>query len=132
MCRKVINSKMTGDHSIEIWGDGHQTRSFMYIDDCTDGIQRIMDSKIDFPINLGSDEMVSINQLVDIVEDIAGIKLDRRYNLDAPKGVRGRSSDNTLIEKTLGWAPSISLRTGMEKTYAWIYDQMTRNVASKV
>lgn len=123
---------MTGDHNIEIWGDGHQTRSFMYIDDCTYGIDRIMSSHIDYPINLGSAEMVSINQLVDMVEDIAGIKLDRHYNLNAPKGVRGRSSDNTLIEKELGWEPSISLREGMEKTYAWIYDQITSNVKSKV
>jgi nucleoside-diphosphate-sugar epimerase len=132
ICRKVINSKLTGDHNIEIWGDGHQTRSFMYIDDCTYGIDRIMSSHIDYPINLGSAEMVSINQLVDMVEDIAGIKLDRHYNLNAPKGVRGRSSDNTLIEKELGWEPSISLREGMEKTYAWIYDQITSNVKSKV
>lgn len=130
--RKVINAKLSGDHSIEIWGDGLQTRSFMYIDDCTYGIKRIMDSHIDFPINLGSAEMVSINQLVDIVEDIAGIKLERRYNLGAPKGVRGRSSDNTLIEKELGWEPSIPLRDGMEKTYSWIYDQITRNVKSKI
>ncbi len=125
MCRKVINSKMTGDMNIEIWGDGEQTRSFMYVDDCTSGIDKIMESHIEYPINLGSAEMVSINQLVDIVEDIAGIKLNRSYNLGAPKGVRGRSSDNTLIKKELGWEPSISLREGMEKTYAWIYDQMT-------
>ncbi|MCA0361422.1 MAG: NAD-dependent epimerase/dehydratase family protein [Armatimonadetes bacterium] len=125
MCRKVINSKMTGDLNIEIWGDGEQTRSFMYVDDCTSGIDKIMESHIEYPINLGSAEMVSINQLVDIVEDIAGIKLNRSYNLGAPKGVRGRSSDNTLIKKELGWEPSISLREGMEKTYAWIYDQMT-------
>ena len=125
MCRKVINSKLTGDMNIEIWGDGEQTRSFMYVDDCTSGIDKIMESHIEYPINLGSAEMVSINQLVDIVEDIAGIKLNRSYNLDAPKGVRGRSSDNTLIKKELGWEPSISLREGMEKTYAWIYDQMT-------
>ncbi|MBS1712724.1 MAG: NAD-dependent epimerase/dehydratase family protein [Armatimonadetes bacterium] len=132
ICRKVINSKLTGDHNIEIWGDGHQTRSFMYIDDCTLGIKKIMDSGIEYPINLGSSEMVSINQLVGMVEDIAGITLDRHYNLNAPKGVRGRSSDNTLIEKELGWEPSVSLREGMEKTYAWIYDQMTSNVPSKV
>ncbi len=125
ICRKVIQSKMSGDHTIEIWGDGHQTRSFMYIDDCTFGIDKIMESHVDYPINLGSAEMVSINQLVDIVEDIAGVKLDRQYNLSAPKGVRGRSSDNTLINKELGWEPSISLREGMEKTYAWILDQMT-------
>ncbi len=132
ICRKVISSKLSGNHAIEIWGDGQQTRSFMYIDDCTYGIKRLIDSHIEFPINLGSSEMVSINQLVDIVEELAGIKLDRRYNLSAPKGVRGRSSDNTLIMKELGWEPSISLRTGMEKTYAWIFDQMTSNIPSRV
>lgn len=132
MCRKVINAKLTGDHNIEIWGDGEQTRSFMYIDDCTYGIDRIMESGIEYPINLGSAEMVSINQLVSIVEDIAGIKLDRHYKLDAPKGVRGRSSDNTLINKELGWEPSIALKDGMAKTYAWIYDQMTSDTPSPV
>jgi nucleoside-diphosphate-sugar epimerase len=131
ICRKVIQAKLSGDHSIEIWGDGQQTRSFMYIDDCVYGTKRIMDSGIDYPINLGSSEMVSINQLVDIVEDIAGIKLDRKYNLDAPKGVRGRSSDNTLIKRELNWEPSIPLRSGMEKTYAWIYDQIQSKIPSK-
>lgn len=124
ICRKVIAAKMGGDHRIEIWGDGLQTRSFQYIDDCLHGTQAIMESDIIEPINLGSAEMVSINQLVDMVEDIAGIKLERSYKLDAPKGVRGRSSDNTLIKKTLGWEPSITLRAGLEKTYAWIHDQM--------
>jgi nucleoside-diphosphate-sugar epimerase len=123
ICRKVIQAKVSGDHSIEIWGDGTRTRSFMYIDDCLKGVQMIMDSNILEPINLGSEEMVSINQLVDIVEDIAGIKLKRTYDLTAPKGVMGRNSDNTLIRQYLGWEPSIPLRTGLEKTYAWIYDQ---------
>jgi nucleoside-diphosphate-sugar epimerase len=126
ICRKVITAKQSGNHEIEIWGDGHQTRSFMYIDDCIKGIDLIFNSdKVTFPINLGSAEKVSINQLVDIVESIAGIKLKRKYNLSAPKGVNGRNSDNVLIEKTLGWEPNTSLRVGMEKTYAWIYDQMT-------
>ncbi len=124
ICRKVIESKMSGDHTIEIWGNGHQTRSFMYIDDCLKGVRSIMDSNIEYPINLGSDELVSINQLVDMVEDIAGIKLKRCYNLAAPKGVNGRNSDNTLIKKELGWAPDIRLRDGMERTYAWIHDQI--------
>lgn len=124
ICRKVINAKLSGTSEIEIWGDGLQTRSFMYIDDCLYGVQAIMTRDIVNPINLGSAEMVSINQLVDIVEEIAGVKLNRRYKLDAPKGVRGRSSDNTLIKELLGWEPSIPLRDGMEKTYAWIYDQM--------
>src|SRR3954454_12758259 len=99
ICRKVAEAKLTGNHDIEIWGDGEQTRSFMYIDDCVHGSKAIMDSDILEPINLGSSEMVTINQLVDIVEDIAGITLDRRYDLDAPKGVRGRNSDNTLIRE---------------------------------
>ena len=123
--RKVIEAKQSGKHEIEIWGDGHQTRSFMYIDDCLKGIQAIMHSEIVEPLNLGSSELVSINQLVDMVEDIAGIKLKRSYNLKAPKGVNGRNSDNTLIKKLLHWEPDTRLRVGMEKTYRWIYDEMT-------
>lgn len=132
MCRKVIDAKMSGNHDIEIWGDGHQTRSFMYIDDCVKGTQMILNSDILEPINLGSSELVSINQLVDIVEKIAGIKLNRRYNLGAPKGVRGRNSDNSMIQALLGWEPSIKLQDGMEKTYAWIYDEMQKRVPSVV
>ena len=124
MCRKVIEAKRSGKHEIDIWGTGHQTRSFMYIDDCTKGTQAILESDILEPINLGSSELVTINQLVDIVEEIAGIKLERRYDLGAPKGVNGRNSDNTLIEKYLGWEPSVRLRDGMAKTYAWIEGQM--------
>jgi GDP-D-mannose 3', 5'-epimerase len=123
ICRKVIEAKANGAHEIEIWGSGEQTRSFMYADDCIKGLQLIMDSDILEPINLGSTEAVSINQLVDIVEDIAGVKLKRIYNLDAPKGVNGRNSENTLIKKYLNWEPNTPLRNGMEKTYAWIYDQ---------
>lgn len=125
VCRKIIEAKLSGKHEIEIWGDGLQTRSFMFIDDCVHGIKEIMMSDIRVPLNLGSDQLVTINQLVDIAEGIAGIKLDRRYNLDAPKGVRGRNSDNTLILDLLGWAPSISLENGLEETYAWIFDQVT-------
>jgi nucleoside-diphosphate-sugar epimerase len=124
ICRKVIEAKLSGRHEIEIWGTGQQTRSFMYIDDCLTGTQRIMASEIEEPINLGSAESVTINQLVDIVEAIAGLRLRRRYDLGAPKGVNGRNSDNTLILERLGWAPSISLREGMEKTYRWIYDEI--------
>ena len=124
VCRKVIEAKLSGQHQIEIWGDGHQTRSFMYIDDCLRGTQAILASDILEPINLGSSELVSINQLVDIVEDIAGIKLKRSYNLKAPKGVNGRNSDNTLIKKLLGWEPGVRLRDGLEMTYRWIHDQM--------
>jgi len=123
ICRKVVQAVVTGKHEIEIWGNGHQTRSFMYIDDCVNGIDRIINSQILEPINLGSSEAVSINQLVDIVEDIAGIKVERMYNLDAPKGVNGRNSDNSLIQQYLGWEPGISLREGLGKTYKWIYDQ---------
>jgi len=123
ICRKVIHAKATGNHQIEIWGDGTQTRSFMYIDDCLQGIDMITHSNIDEPINLGSNELVTINGLVDIVEEIAGIKLQRNYKLDAPKGVNGRNSDNTRIQQLLDWQPGIRLRDGMAKTYAWIHDQ---------
>ena len=125
ICRKVVEAKLNGTKEIEIWGSGEQTRSFMYIDDCLKGSQEIMRSEtITFPINLGSSEKVSINRLVDVVEEIAGVRLRRRYNLNAPKGVNGRNSDNVLIQKMLGWEPSIPLKVGMERTYAWIYDQM--------
>ena len=123
ICRKVIQAKLSGRQEIEIWGDGHQTRSFMYIDDCLKGTEAILASDILEPINLGSNELVTINRLVDIVEEIAGVKLKRRYNLKAPKGVNGRNSDNTLIQRLLDWEPRTSLRSGMEKTYAWIYDE---------
>jgi GDP-D-mannose 3',5'-epimerase len=125
ICRKVAAAKLAGEDQIEIWGDGEQTRSFMYIDDCLVGTTRIMESDILDPINLGSSELVTINQLVDIVEEIAGVRLKRRYNLDAPKGVRGRNSDNTLILERLGWEPSTPLSVGLEKTYAWIYDELS-------
>jgi GDP-D-mannose 3',5'-epimerase len=126
ICRKVIAAKLAGRHEIEIWGDGNQTRSFMYIDDCLRGTKAILSSEILEPINLGSSELVSINQLVDIVEQIGAIKLKRNYNLSAPKGVNGRNSDNTLIRQYLGWEPSVRLRDGLEKTYGWIYEQMTQ------
>jgi nucleoside-diphosphate-sugar epimerase len=123
ICRKVIEAKVNGKHEINIWGDGEQTRSFMYIDDCLKGIQMILASEVTEPLNLGSSELVSINQMVDMVEKIAGVKLKRSYDLSAPKGVRGRNSDNTLIKKLLGWEPNVKLYDGLEKTYAWIYDQ---------
>jgi nucleoside-diphosphate-sugar epimerase len=123
ICRKVIEAVATGGDEIEVWGDGRQTRSFMYIDDCIYGVRRIMDSAIEEPINLGSSELVTINRLVDLAEDIAGVKLHRRYNLSAPKGVNGRNSDNTLIQSLLGWQPATPLRQGLEATYAWIHDQ---------
>jgi GDP-D-mannose 3',5'-epimerase len=120
ICRKVIQAKRSGSLDIEIWGDGLQARSFMWIDDCIDGIHRIMESETRDPINLGSSELVSINGLVDIVEEIAGVHLARRYNPDAPKGVRGRNSDNTRIQQLLGWEPSTPLVTGMRRTYDWM------------
>jgi GDP-D-mannose 3',5'-epimerase len=125
ICRKIAEAKISGDHSITIWGDGEQTRSFMHIDDCVEGTRLIMDSDIDVPINLGRSEMVTINQLVDIVEEIAGITVNRDYDLSAPKGVRGRNSDNTMIRAALGWEPGTSLRAGLEPTYRWIYDQVS-------
>jgi nucleoside-diphosphate-sugar epimerase len=124
ICRKVLEAAASGRHEIEIWGDGHQTRSFMYIDDCVKGILKIFSSDIHEPINLGSNELVTINQLVDVVEGIAGVRLRRKYNLNAPKGVNGRNSDNTKIMEYLGWQPSIRLRDGMEKTYSWIESQV--------
>ena len=125
VCRKVIEARLDGTNEIEIWGDGMQTRSFTYIDDTIEGLFRIMESEFTDPINLGSTQLVTINGLVDIVEGIAGVKLERKYNLSAPQGVRGRNSDNTLIIEQLGWEPSISLEAGLEKTYHWIHDQMT-------
>ncbi len=130
VCRKVIQAKMNGTNEIEIWGDGKQTRSFMYMDDCTKGTQMIAESDILEPINLGSDELVTINQLVDIAEEIAGVKLKRNYKLDAPKGVNGRNSDNTMILKQLKWEPSIRLRDGLEKTYHWIEEEMRSGTKS--
>jgi GDP-D-mannose 3', 5'-epimerase len=123
ICRKVIHAIETGADEIEIWGDGKQTRSFMYIDDCIEGVLRIMHSDIEEPINLGSDEMTTINGLVEIVEGIAGVELEHKHNLSAPKGVNGRNSDNTLIKKYLGWAPRIRLRNGIEPTYHWIREE---------
>jgi len=124
ICRKVAQAVLSGSGEIEIWGDGEQARSFMYIDDCVTGTRMIMDGRPGEPINLGSAELVTINQMVDIVESIAGVQLRRRYLLDAPQGVRGRSSDNTLIRRRFGWEPSIILKDGLERTYSWVFDQV--------
>jgi len=132
VCRKVIQAQLSGSGEIEIWGDGEQTRSFTYIDDCLVGTQRLMHSDIREPLNVGSDQLVTINQLVDIVERIAGVRLTRRYKLDAPKGVRGRNSDNTLITQQLGWAPSVRLEDGMRHTYEWIHGEMTKQTRRTV
>jgi nucleoside-diphosphate-sugar epimerase len=126
ICRKVAEAVRSGVHEIEIWGDGQQTRSFMYIDDCIYGTRMIMDGDSADPVNLGSSELVSIDNLVSMVEEIAGVTLKRTYNLDAPQGVRGRNSDNAQIQKTYGWAPSTSLATGLEATYRWIHDQLEK------
>lgn len=133
LSRKVIEAQDTGDLQITIWGDGNQTRSFMYIDDCTKGIDFIMhcDELIATPINLGTSELVSINTLVSEIEDIAGVELTRNYDLDAPRGVAGRNSDNTFINEILGWEPDTPLHFGMDKTYSWIKQQYTDRKAGK-
>lgn len=124
ICRKVAEAKLSGADEIEVWGDGKQARSFMFIDDCVEGTLRLTGSDVHEPLNVGSSELVTINQLIDIVQEIAGVELGRRHDLSAPQGVRGRNSDNTLIEERLGWSPSISLRDGLAVTYAWIEEQV--------
>jgi nucleoside-diphosphate-sugar epimerase len=124
ICRKVAEAVLSGGTEIEVWGDGEQSRSFMYIDDGIEGTQRLDASSIDTPMNIGSSELVTINQLVDTVCSIGGVQLERRHVLAAPQGVRGRNSDNTEIKSNLGWQPSISLQSGLERTYAWVYDQV--------
>ena len=131
ICRKIIEAKIKKKKKIEVWGDGKQTRSFMFIDDCIEGILRIFFSKFSDPINLGSSEKVSINQMIKIIEKIALIKVKKNYLLNKPKGVRGRSSDNKLIKKILNWEPSIKLNEGLEKTYHWIYSEISRNSNNK-
>jgi GDP-D-mannose 3',5'-epimerase len=133
ICRKVIEAKETGKHEIVIWGDGTQTRSFMYIDDCVLGINKIVDCDdlIATPINLGSSELFSINELVSLAEEIGGVKLERKYDLNAPRGVAGRNSDNTFIKKVLGWEPKTPFREGLAKTYAWIEQQYADRKAGK-
>jgi GDP-D-mannose 3', 5'-epimerase len=128
ICRKVAAAKLSGDKRIEIWGDGEQTRSFTYIDDCLEGTLRLTASDVRDPLNVGSEQLVTINELVDIVERVAGVTLKREYDLDAPQGVRGRNSDNTLIAQRLGWAPSISLEDGLTATYAWVHDQVAASL----
>ncbi|UQX12200.1 NAD-dependent epimerase/dehydratase family protein [Candidatus Mycobacterium methanotrophicum] len=130
LCRKIATAALTGCHEIEVWGDGEQTRSFMYVDDCIEGTLRITAGDSALPVNVGSSELVSINQMVSIIEQIAGITVKRKYNLDAPKGVRGRNSDNTLIKEIYGWEPSITLADGLERTYRWIFDQLSASGAT--
>lgn len=124
LARKVAQAKLTGKHEIDIWGDGEQKRSFTFIEDAVEGTVQLFESDYNSPLNIGSEEMVSVNQMVDILEEIAGIRLKRKYILDAPQGVRGRNSDNTLIRSTLGWAPATPLVLGLETTYSWIENQV--------
>jgi GDP-D-mannose 3',5'-epimerase len=126
ICRKIAQAKLTGHHEIEIWGDGEQTRSFTYIDDCLKGTTLVTDGTYADALNVGSSEMVTINQLVELVEQIAGIRVQRRYNLGAPRGVRGRNSDNSLIRSIYDWEPSTTLQRGLEVLYPWIHDQLAR------
>jgi GDP-D-mannose 3', 5'-epimerase len=124
LCRKIIEAKMSKNHEIEVWGDGEQTRSFMYITDCIEGTKKIFNSNLTDPYNVGSDEQVSINQMIEIIEEIAGFKVKRNYLLDKPKGVRGRSSNNEKILKDLNWQPSVKLKDGLKLTYQWIFNQI--------
>ena len=128
LSRKVAIAVLTNDPIVNIWGDGEQTRSFTYISDAIYGSELLFASDFDQPLNIGSEEMVTMNQVVDTLEQIAGIKLTRKYDHNAPQGVRGRNSDNTLIRQELGWAPSVSLLSGLEQTYAWVYDQVARQL----
>ena len=126
LSRKIIEAKKSDNLKIEVWGDGEQTRSFMYIDDCITGLDKLMESDFSDPINLGRSELVSINQLIDIISEISGVEVEREHNLDAPQGVRGRNSDNSLILDKLKWEPEVDLKTGLAKTYAWIEEQIER------
>jgi len=128
MCRKVAMAKLTGNPEIEIWGDGEQTRSFCYIDDCVEGIYKLMRSDYRHPLNLGQDRMVTINQLADIVATVAGMPIRKRH-IDGPQGVRGRNSDNTRLRQVLGWEPEISLEEGLARTYRWIETQVREQYA---
>jgi GDP-D-mannose 3', 5'-epimerase len=128
ICRKVATAKLTNERRIEIWGDGQQTRSFTYIKDCLDGTLHLMDSDVEEPLNIGSSQLVTINELVDIVCEIAGVTLKREYVLDAPQGVRGRNSDNTRILSRLGWEPTTTLQDGLAETYAWVHDQVAASL----
>ncbi|HXW45084.1 MAG TPA: NAD-dependent epimerase/dehydratase family protein [Streptosporangiaceae bacterium] len=125
LCRKVAEAIHAGAEEIEVWGDGDQTRTFLHVDDCVRGTLMILQGDLATPVNLGSPELVSVNQLLDVIEEIAGVRMKRRYNLGAPAGVRGRRSDNALLRSAFGWEPSIRLREGMAETYRWVYDQVS-------
>jgi GDP-D-mannose 3', 5'-epimerase len=130
LCRKIAEASLTGNHEIEIWGDGEQTRSFMYVDDCVEAIQMVVDGPNALPVNVGSLERVSINEMVTMIERVAGITVRRRYRADAPLGVRGRNSDNTMFKELYGWEPTIGLSDGLERTYRWIFDQLAARQVS--
>ena len=131
LCRKVINAKRNKENEIEVWGDGKQTRTFLFIDDCIEGTLKLFESDYSKPVNIGSDEQVSINQLIDLIEDISKIeKLNRNYQLDKPKGVRGRSSNNDLVKKVLSWSFKIKLKDGLKKTYDWIENETSKHGAN--
>jgi nucleoside-diphosphate-sugar epimerase len=130
LCRKIAECVTSGRREVEVWGDGLQTRSFMFVEDCVKGSQMLMNSDVTEPLNIGSSELVSINGLIDIISDIAGIEVERVHDLTAPQGVRGRNSDNTLIQERLGWEPSTTLRAGLEVTYAWVLDQVQAHSAA--
>lgn len=130
MCRKIAEAKLTGKTEIEIWGDGEQTRSFCYIEDCVEGIYRLMRSDFHEPLNLGQDRMVTINQLADIIAGIAQVKISKKH-IDGPQGVRGRNSDNTKLREVLGWEPGISLEDGLKTTYRWIEKQVEENLSKE-
>lgn len=131
MCRKIALAKQTGNPEIEIWGDGEQTRSFCYIDDCVTGIHKLMRSDYHEPLNLGQDRMVTINQLADMVAEVAGIRIIKKH-VDGPQGVRGRNSDNTLLRQILGWEPQITLEEGLARTYPWIEAQVTKTAGTEI
>ena len=131
ICRKIIEAKINKKKDIEVWGDGNQTRSFLYIDDCIDGTLSVFNSNFTDVFNIGSEEQVSINQLIDIIEGIANYKINKIYDISKPKGVRGRSSDNSFIKSKINWEPKFSLVSGLEKTYAWIYDRLYNHKDNK-
>jgi GDP-D-mannose 3',5'-epimerase len=131
LCRKIAEAVLSGRHEVEIWGDGEQTRSFLYVDDCVEATRLVVAGDSAAPVNVGSVERVSINQMVTIIEQIAGIAVQRRYCLDAPRGVRGRTSDNTMFKDLYNWEPSVRLADGLERVYRWIFDQLATRASAR-
>lgn len=132
LSRKVAEAVVSGNHVIDVWGDGEQTRSFTYVDDAVTGTLRLMRSDVREPLNVGSSELVTVNQVIDLLEEFAEVKLERTYDLDAPRGVRGRNSDNTLVKERLNWEPTTTLRVGLERTYRWVYDQVAARATANM